>query len=84
MPIFDYKCNACGHNEDELLVDPSKVGDPQLCPKCQAPMEKLFTTTRVGGFVTDTKKLPNGDLVSRTRPINNSATWDRNPTKRWK
>ncbi len=34
MPIYEYRCRACGHHFEEL----QKVNDPPLivCPKCQA------------------------------------------------
>lgn len=84
MPNYTYQCIECLHEVEETLVPIEKRDDPRTCPECRSKMTRVFDTKRVGGFVTDTKKLPNGDLVSRTRPINNSNTWDRNPTKRWK
>jgi putative FmdB family regulatory protein len=32
MPIFEYRCNACGAEFEELVFSSTKVA----CPKCQA------------------------------------------------
>ncbi len=33
MPIYEYKCNACGHEFDRLCPI-SKRDDPGECPEC--------------------------------------------------
>jgi len=41
MPTYDYRCNACGHQFDEL----QSFSDPPLtkCPKCKKnKLERLF------------------------------------------
>jgi putative FmdB family regulatory protein len=57
MPIYAYKCDACGHAKDVL----QKMSDPQLsdCPSCsQATFKKQLTAAGfqlkgTGWYVTD-------------------------------
>lgn len=57
MPIYAYKCDACGHAKDVL----QKMSDPQLtdCPVCgQATFKKQLTAAGfqlkgTGWYVTD-------------------------------
>ena len=57
MPIYSYRCAACGHTKDVL----QKVSDPLLteCPACGAPrFEKQVTAAGFqlkgsGWYVTD-------------------------------
>ena len=59
MPIYAYKCSACGHQEDEM----QKVSDAPLttCPKCsQATYGKMLTAAGFqlkgsGWYATDFK-----------------------------
>jgi putative FmdB family regulatory protein len=59
MPIYEYRCGACGH-ELEVL---QKLSDPQLsdCPQCKAPaLAKLispvgFQLKGSGWYATDFK-----------------------------
>jgi putative FmdB family regulatory protein len=45
MPIFEYHCQACGH-EFETLVLPATP--PPTCPECRsADLEKLLSTAAV-------------------------------------
>jgi putative FmdB family regulatory protein len=44
MPIFEYRCEGCGH-EFELLV---RTGTLVACPKCQAEtLERLLSVPAV-------------------------------------
>jgi len=48
MPIYDFKCRACGKRFDELV----KIGETPECPKCHDPApERLFSTST--GFITE-------------------------------
>mgnify|MGYP006275124227 CR=1 FL=1 len=57
MPIYEYRCTACAHQEEFL----QKLSDPQLtvCPKCgQATFSKMLTAAGFqlkgsGWYVTD-------------------------------
>ena len=59
MPIYEYRCSACGHQEDHL----QKVSEPPLsvCPSCGKPSyQKLlsaagFQLKGSGWYVTDFK-----------------------------
>jgi len=56
MPIYEYRCDACG----EYLEVIRKTGDkkPQPCPKCRAEMRKVLSSPAIqfkgsGWYVTD-------------------------------
>jgi len=59
MPIYDYKCEACGHSLEAL----QKFSDEPLlkCPACHAPALKkqvtaaAFKLTGTGWYETDFK-----------------------------
>ena len=43
MPIYEYRCNACGHQLEVM----QKLSDPELsdCPSCDQPeLRKLIST----------------------------------------
>lgn len=47
MPIFEYKCNACGHVAEVLERPGRKAKHP--CPKCGSTRtEKLFSAFGLG------------------------------------
>jgi putative FmdB family regulatory protein len=62
MPIYEYRCDACGHQEEFL----QKVGEPPLtqCPVCHKPkFNKLlsaagFQLKGSGWYATDFKTKP--------------------------
>jgi putative FmdB family regulatory protein len=40
MPLYDYKCRACGHRFEELV----RLGEVPECPRCHdAAPERLFS-----------------------------------------
>ena len=59
MPIYEYRCNACGHNDEHL----QKVSDEQLsvCPVCGKPEYRKqlsaagFQLKGTGWYATDFK-----------------------------
>jgi len=59
MPIYEYRCSACGHQDEHL----QKVSEPPLsvCPSCGKPSyQKLlsaagFQLKGSGWYVTDFK-----------------------------
>ena len=68
MPIYEYRCETCGHQDDHL----QKVSEPQLsvCPACNKPTYKKmlsaagFQLKGSGWYATDFKgsgKGPNAD-----------------------
>lgn len=62
MPIYEYRCAACGHQEDFL----QKVSDPVLsqCPACGKPQFQKqlsaagFQLKGSGWYATDFKSKP--------------------------
>lgn len=62
MPIYEYRCSACGTQEDVM----QKMSDPELtvCPKCgQATYSKQLTAAGFqlkgsGYYATDFKNPP--------------------------
>lgn len=60
MPIYAFRCDACGHDFDRLqkLSDP----DPEACPACDAKAVKrqltapAFRLAGAGWYETDFKK----------------------------
>ena len=49
MPIYEYKCRACGHRF-EILQRLGEGGDGLCCPACGAqPVEKVFSTFAASG-----------------------------------
>jgi putative FmdB family regulatory protein len=59
MPIYEYRCASCGHQQEFLqkVTDPA----PALCPKCQQPtLSKMVTAAGFqlkgsGWYATDFK-----------------------------
>jgi putative FmdB family regulatory protein len=59
VPIYEYRCDACGHQEDHL----QKISEPQLtvCPACGKPVYKKmlsaagFQLKGSGWYATDFK-----------------------------
>jgi putative FmdB family regulatory protein len=48
MPLFDYKCRACGHTFEHL----TRGGNEPSCPQCNAAdVEKLLSMFSVGAPV---------------------------------
>lgn len=72
MPIYEYKCNACGHQFDKL----QKVSDSALkdCPKCGKPdLTKLisaagFKLKGTGWYETDFKGTKKPDDAKKVEP----------------
>ena len=70
MPIYEYRCGACGHQEEFL----QKVSEPQLteCPVCHKPtFQKLvsaagFQLKGSGWYATDFKNKPSKPAEKKT------------------
>ena len=41
MPIYTYRCSACGHTFEELILRASDV--PTACPRCGGTVERTFS-----------------------------------------
>lgn len=41
MPIYTYRCTACGHTFEELIL---RAGDvPTACPRCGGTVERTYS-----------------------------------------
>jgi putative FmdB family regulatory protein len=71
MPIYEYRCNACGHQEEFL----QKVSDPVLsqCPACGKPafQKQLsaagFQLKGSGWYATDFKNKKPAEKKTETK-----------------
>jgi putative FmdB family regulatory protein len=70
MPLYEYKCDACGHQFEKI----QKFSDPPLdtCPKCGGRVQKQLSSPAIqfkgaGWYVTDyAKKKSSSDGSSGT------------------
>ena len=47
MPIFEYKCNRCGHKME--LLEKSSSSRKRVCERCQSSdLQKLFSGFSIG------------------------------------
>ena len=77
MPIYAYKCDACGHAKDVL----QKMSDPQLteCPSCgQATFKKQLTAAGfqlkgTGWYVTDFREGGGKNSAPAVEPKSDTA-----------
>jgi putative FmdB family regulatory protein len=71
MPIYEYQCQACGHQLEKL----QKVNDPVLvdCPHCHKPtLQKLMSATSfqlkgTGWYATDFKNPNKANASAKDR-----------------
>lgn len=83
MPIYEYKCQNCGYQFEQL----QKISDKPLktCPKCKKPkLQKLvssagFALKGTGWYVTDFKnKKPKSDAKKDKVETQNLASSQKN------
>jgi len=43
MPMYDYECKNCGHEEKDIINGPSNIS--LKCPKCNTSMIRQFPRT---------------------------------------
>jgi len=49
MPIFEYRCSACGHRFEDLRSQ-GEADDPGDCPKCGKPkVERMMSSFATAG-----------------------------------
>ena len=78
MPIYAYKCSACGHAQDVL----QKISDQPLtvCPQCgQSTYSKQVTAAGFqlkgsGWYVSDFRDKGKAPAATGTQPAESSAT----------
>ena len=60
MPLYEFKCRACGHRFDELV----KLNETASCPKCGDPgSERLFSAS--AGVSTDRSRKRTAGVARR-------------------
>ncbi|MBD3391861.1 MAG: zinc ribbon domain-containing protein [Chitinivibrionales bacterium] len=60
MPIYEYRCSACGNRFEELVSGAN--ASPQPCPSCKSEnTEKLMSAA---GIVTGSAKAPSCSSAS--------------------
>jgi putative FmdB family regulatory protein len=60
MPLYEFKCKACGHRFDELV----RVGETPPCPRCKdAAPERLFSMS--AGISTDRSRKRSAGIARR-------------------
>ncbi|MCA1834275.1 MAG: FmdB family zinc ribbon protein [Actinomycetota bacterium] len=45
MPVFDFKCTACGRREEHVLLDGEKA--PTKCRECGKPLKRAWGGSRL-------------------------------------
>jgi putative FmdB family regulatory protein len=83
MPIYEYRCSACGHQEEFL----QRVSEPPLtkCPVCRKPkFNKLlsaagFQLKGSGWYATDFKNKTTKPAEKKTEGKSETKTTDSKP-----
>ncbi|BAT71966.1 conserved hypothetical protein [Thermosulfidibacter takaii ABI70S6] len=76
MPIYEYKCTACGHRFEKLQ---SITEEPvKTCPQCGGAVKKLISNTSfilkgTGWYVTDYAR-KNGGSSEKTEGTTSSSS----------
>ena len=78
MPIYEYECNACGHQLEAF----QKMSDAALteCPECKASsLQKLISAAGLqfkgtGWYVTDFRKDKQKPQETEGQPTSDSGT----------
>jgi putative FmdB family regulatory protein len=67
MPLYEYQCDACGHQFEKI----QKFSDPvvDVCPKCGGAVKKLVSSPAIqfkgsGWYITDYAKKSSTDASS--------------------
>ena len=65
MPIFEYRCSACGNEFEILVLNSSPVCE---CPSCRSQeVEKLMSISSVSS--DQTRRRASGDIRARNRAL---------------
>jgi putative FmdB family regulatory protein len=79
MPLYEYKCEACGNRFEKI----QKFSDPLVdaCPKCGGKVEKLLSSPAIqfkgsGWYITDYAKKSSSDSSSSTTSSSKSEKPD--------
>ena len=85
MPIYEYRCEACGHQDEHL----QKVSEPQLtvCPTCGKPTYKKqlsaagFQLKGSGWYATDFKSAGNKPAEKKADSKSETSTESKTESK---
>ena len=83
MPIYEYRCAACG-NEFEMTRPISQSGDPAPCTKCGKPSQKLVSqfASKVDYAIKGPTKEPfRGTTAASATATTTAATQAKAPAK---
>ena len=80
MPLYEYKCEACGNRFEKI----QKFSDPlvDVCPACGGKVEKLLSSPAIqfkgsGWYITDyAKKSSSSDSSSSSKSSDTSNKSD--------
>lgn len=79
MPLYEYKCRACGHLFERIR----KFSDPPLneCPECGGEVEKLISAPAIqfkgdGWYITDYARKKDGPSSTQTGKSDSSSSGD--------
>jgi putative FmdB family regulatory protein len=80
MPLYEYKCEACGNRFEKI----QKFSDPLVdaCPKCGGKVEKLLSSPAIqfkgsGWYITDyANKSSSSDNASSSSSDKSSSSSD--------
>jgi putative FmdB family regulatory protein len=50
MPIFEYKCEKCGHVFEQFVFGPDAALEGKACPQCGAPGAKRIVSSFASPF----------------------------------
>ncbi|HEY0875907.1 MAG TPA: FmdB family zinc ribbon protein [Vicinamibacterales bacterium] len=79
MPLYEYKCEACGNRFEKI----QKFSDPLVdaCPKCGGKVEKLLSSPAIqfkgsGWYITDYARKSSSDSSSSSKSSSSSDKSD--------
>lgn len=58
MPLYEYRCEGCGHRFEELVL---RGEGPVQCPVCHGSLEKLFSPFTYQAADEACSRLPRGE-----------------------
>ena len=76
MPIYEYRCQSCGHEFEEMIL--GKEPEPDTCPACgekqvgRAMSAPAFQLKGTGWYVTDYKTkegAPSTSTADESAPV---------------
>ena len=75
MPLFEYKCEKCGHIEEHYFHHAKYVTQEQTCGKCGSVSKKLFARIKVGQSEVPGYEKVNQDKLTLGKGIDSRQKW---------